>query len=276
MTVRTRTREDLSPVNQKVVDTKCSYATTEYPVTGNYVGEIETTTDVVTPNFFVRKAKGDIINNPFHSLKQEYGYFAQNYSYTKSGTCTPSTALRKQEGFNHFPYVSDRNKDQVPTDALSALVWSDEGNFNDEVAQQANLVGTRAAAGIVPAEVQGLVELAEFTKTLRLVRHPVDNLKAYIKRLRKSKKYKRSRAKDLGTYLANDWLSLRYGFTPLVLLIDEGLKAVTTERRSKRQTARSSTTVAPYTQNTNHGVYNGWSYGVTTTSTITADRKSVV
>lgn len=271
MTLRTRTRSSLTEVNAKSSAINCAGATADTPVYGNYVGEIETTTDVVTPNFHSRKAKGDIINNPFHSLKQEYGFYATNYRYHRSASCS-GTLLKAQEGYNYL--YGENVKNYGSPVAWNNYPFTELDSFNAEVEQQKTLVGTRCYAGVVPAEVQGLTELAEFTKTLRLVRHPIQALQTYVNRMRKTRTYakwqRRSHSKDLSKFLSDEWLVMRYGFTPLVLAIDESLSAVTAERRSKRQTARSSSNVNEIDWTGSVVNRTGWSYNWTETPSLQA------
>lgn len=249
MSSRTRTQDDRTLLsNMKFVNYYCDGSSVETAVAGNYVGETKTTTDVVTPNFFERKRKGHIINNHFHSLKQEYGYSVTDYEYKRSaGSPCTGTNFKSQKGFSSMPNVN-MIWNHGTGNALDQLQFTNEAAFNGEIEQQKAIVGTRAYAGVVPPEIQGLTELAEWTKTLRLVKEPLTTLKQYISRVKRTKKYKRSRAKDLGSFISDEWLVMRYGFTPLVLAVNEGMKAVTTERRSKRQTARSSSVVAPYSE----------------------------
>lgn len=268
---RTRTRDDLTGITSTIHYEYCNGttndSTSESQDVGLYSGESKTTTDVVTPDFHKRVKRGEIINNPFSSTTVEHGFSLGTYVYKRNPALSCTGTTLKKKSANQLYAISDA---QGRLDAISPATTI-EAALNDEIAQLKTIVGTRCYAGVVPAEVSGLTELAEFVKTIKLIRKPAESIHLLIHRIRRSKRYKRSRAKDVGSYIADQWLQLRYGFTPLVFLMQDATKAVFTERRSKRQTSRSSSTTSTYSDSGTFGPYSHATWNHTEPWTIEAE-----
>jgi hypothetical protein len=218
-------------------------------------GVHQTTTDVVTPNFRSRIAKGEIINNPFHSVKKEYEVAINVSEYKRKTSCGCSGTTQKRKSSQNFYGVGSAEESLDDNLALKETIA-----FREELNQLSTTVGTQALANVVPAEMEGLVDMAEWKKTFRLVRHPLSGIQEYLKKVRRSRRYKRSTARDLGTYVSNEWLRYRYGLTPLALSLQGALNASLAPRMSNRVTARSSQSTSwhtdEYTWNASHLVWN--------------------
>lgn len=255
MTSYTRTRESLEAVapTGDFYTQLCSGSTSSANYdNGLMTGINKITTDVVTPDFHARKRRGEIINNPFYSKTVEHGYASPGYQVTRSNTCSPSTAIKKQwstgavfyGGNGAYPFGDIQNTHDFYG---HGPLRSDA--FLSEFSNLSSQVQTRCLGNIVPADVEGLVFLAEWKKTIALVKNPLQGIRTFLKDVRRSKRYKRSSAPSLGKYLSDEWLRYRYGLTPLVMDFEGALQASIAPRFGMRVTARSSgTTTGTYTK----------------------------
>jgi hypothetical protein len=144
--------------------------------------------------------------------------------------------------------------------------------FRSELNQLSANVQTQCLANVVPAEMEGLVDMLEWKKTFKLIANPLSSFREYLKKVRRSKRYKRSTAVDLGQYLSNEWLRYRYGLMPITYAIQGALNASLAPRMSNRVTARSSATTSRHedssTWDQSHLV---WDKHVSFTGDIVAD-----
>lgn len=124
--------------------------------------------DVVTPGFAQRVSEGEIVNNPFSKVTMEYpsmgddGYAAHQVVNGYTHTCGMS---RDACLSTHGP-VQAGSPQRISVDNLIKLAQ------------------TAALANVRSASLQGLVTVAEFGKTLRMLLHP---LRAVQKSLRKAR-----------------------------------------------------------------------------------------
>lgn len=228
---------------------------------GIEVGTTKTTMDMVVPKFHSRVERGEIFNNPFYSVTTEkegsaVGALFASYvpSCSGTGTKTETQTLYISGGSDYYP---------VP--------WtSRDSNRSNAV----KLAGTQALANVLPPDVTGLVELAELSKTLALVRSPLTGLKTLFQRIRESRRYILSRYKyrTLGEYIADNWLKYRYGVMPLVGTIEGLMKTISDEKASRRFTARGYAN-ATYAQQTSPVRTNTYTWSV---ATLQGNRKGSV
>lgn len=209
---------------------------------GYLVGEYEHCVDTVHPNFARRKAAGEIMNTPIYKRKTIWsGSNTSDYTISYSNpnlTCTGTNFLRQLSGQKHL-----RSMNLSPGLGLS-FEW-----YKELESRQTDVIaGTKAWGGIKSPSIQGTVFAAELGKTLRMLRHPIDNLAQFLKQVKKSKRYKswsrQQKLDNLGTSLADfiaaEWLRYRYGIMPLLYDI-QGIKALLAEPIvSPRLTSRAS------------------------------------
>lgn len=183
-------------------------------------GLIKTTTDVVTPNFAARSARGEVINNPFYTTTVEEGFTpVAEYRQHKTASGSGSTA---KTYFGNV-YYTDLNTYILPP-------WVDRSNLR-------TLAGTQAKAGIMPADVMALVEIAEAKSTMQLITKPLDDTHRFLDRVKRSKGFRRYGG-SLGGYIAANWLKYRYGLTPLALSIQDVWQLAIQDKTSRRRTSR--------------------------------------
>lgn len=212
-----------------------------------FTGTSETTHDVVTANYHARIARGEIVNNPFYSVKEEHGYECTGWRVDRSTPCGSGTNWLTGNGFQGLGADKQKYLVSPSSDVTSAL--------RSEIANLSQLVQTRALANVVPADVQGLVDVAEMGKTARLVMNPVRAIEAEFRRIKRSKSFKRwyntkkwrlsqksnpEKALSLFQFLSDNWLAYRYGIMPLVLSAQGAVDIVRKPKLTPRYTARAS------------------------------------
>lgn len=236
---RTRQRDDTEQLSSGSWGTDCDGNPYQNTAVGRgvYTGRFEKTVDTVTSKYSSRSKKGEIINNPFKSIKIDHGYQVGTWKWQVTGSCS-GTAPKTQSAAAIYGTGNAGELDLLaaPYDSLA-----------QELAQTTAIVGTRALAGVVSPEVQGLVDLAEWRKTIALVKHPVNSLNGFFDKLKKSGKLKKGQT--IGQFLSENWLAYRYGVTPLALSLQGALVASSGARRSLRHTSRSSGTTSTHIVN---------------------------
>lgn len=201
MPLRTRTKGEIVPRLRTSTETTFAGVTTTVAAYNDHLqsGETQTTIDIVTPRFRRRSSSGEIINNPFTSIKFKRSNTYSGY-HVQRLTGSGSTV---QHYRSDVLYASPPGTVQMP------LV---DGNRLKTIA------GTEAAARVLKPALDGLVEVAEFRKTMELfhIRSGFLNrhLDSLIKFASTKKKYRQALA--AGTFFANNWLKYRYGIMPLV------------------------------------------------------------
>lgn len=221
---------------------------------GILVGTTKSTYDVVIPKFHSRSNRGEIFNNPFRSIKTEKsgsaeGALVATYVPSCSGTGTKSETQTRYITGGSVTYP-------VP--------WTSR---DSSLSNARILASTQASANVLSPEVTGLVELAELTKTLQMLRSPLSGLLTFFKRVRESRHYLRHRYKyrSLKEYIAAYWLMYRYGIMPFVGTIDGIMQIVSKEKVSNRFTARGFAS-ATYAQQNAPTITNTYSWSVATHS----------
>jgi len=249
MTSRTRTRGLLSGGTQNFKTTTFGGSVTNQELTsrGLIIGESQTTTDVVTPNFRTRIERGEIINNPFES-------WTVNQTETFSGH-----AIRRTSGsgstIRDYEWSKGYSIPEPRTDW-----WVDIHK---------NLVeaSTEAAAGVEKTTVDGDTELGEARETIEMFHLRNYDLRQQIDReikyaLKKGYKFPARSAIPVKV-LANNWLMYRYGIGPLLRLLNDTL-VVGSRIRTRRETSRGGS-LAGGTDSQTYPVISGSFHDVTHT-----------
>jgi hypothetical protein len=187
-------------------------------------------TDTVNPGFHRAKSQGHTFCNGFTSTKTvettiASGEDVQTYLPTCSGG-----SVRK---YSYGPFANN----------ASGLDCDPNGIHSSNYNSAFSLASTAALANVEEPDVQGLVEAAEFSKTLRTVPDLVRNSKKQLAKLLKSKSFRKS-GKTLIDYCSSSYLAGRYGITPVIYTV-EGLGKALNRATSEpvRKTARASATI---------------------------------
>lgn len=208
---------------------------------GNRVGVLEGTRDIVTPNFRLRAAKGEIINNPYENVKQTFSGGGDGYYQTFAG-CNASNPSSYAESAVPMYY---RAKPDYLFDPLRDLAG--QLTMPVSVVDVGSLIKhshTKALAGVDDSTLQGIVSLGELGKTIATLRNPIESLTRF------TEKWKRSRTLEKAlsggpTALANQYLTYYYGIKPTMLDVQNAISAylnvgIKNSRNSARATATDS------------------------------------
>lgn len=224
---RFRVTDKLTPLTETVSSRNTSCVTSEQILgTDGVVGSKNETWDVVSPRYFSRRRKGEIIINPYTNRKVTYFNSVNGISYESVGgePC-------KQLTTNNGPRLTRLLKRLPPIDVIP----------HDEKARAIDLAVTKAFGNVNASEAEIFVFLAELTRTYRLLRQPYDNLLTMFKKIMRDKRRhpdRRKRALTLLQYLSREWLKYRYGVMPLLFEIQGVQKALEADLERKLHTAR--------------------------------------
>ena len=230
-------------------ETDCSSNSVDTSYAGPfYLGTMKVTTDVVTPRFHERSAKGEINNSPFSSVTTTQSIMPDSYAY-KFPLDPAKDCAFQQEVPNSYLWTTYRG---VGSKQVGHLGGS-RINGSDLRLQAM----TTAVAGISAPEVQGLVSLAELRETISFLRRPAKAWTDFAKRAKRHKNRgtRKDKAKSVAQFLSDNWLSYRYGVRPIVMDVQNGMKALKyyNDKQPKRFTARGSASDSD-TRTSNYGL----------------------
>lgn len=226
MTSRVRERGAFSYVTQTYVATRANgtiYSTeTQSNIGLLKTGEFQSTTDVVTPNYRTRIARGDIVNNPFLSTTLK---FSPSFSGVSITNTTATGTMIKYYDWSH----------------LYGLPGYSFSNWVDINAEQRE-VSTEVAAKVASTNVDGAIEALEARQTMELFDRHQYSLR---KQIQKELKYAEKRGFRFPVnvpvaVMANNWLKYRYGLGPAISLMHDAI-VVGTKIQTRRETARDGT-----------------------------------
>lgn len=256
MTTRVRTRGSLSPVLSSVDDynRSCTSGTelATYPITGGYNGILESMTDVVTPNFHQRSARGEIIINPLTRTSEEHSV-AGNYLSSDDGpSCTSPAKTRRRDFNGPRGYYYVHGSDPAKPSAKSLIDATDISSVNAIAATQAWSAASGAQADI-------LQDVAEYRQTVNMLLDPLQKNNSFLNGLLRKKPTKVAKVLNRGVavynYGSSMWLQYRYGIRPLVGDIVAVLDELSKDRRPHRVTSRGN--ASAYRSSVESGVFGG-------------------
>lgn len=195
------------------------------------VGKKKTFTDQVTPRFRERSANGEVIVNAMHSLEEERTATPGSWDYYVDPPPDKSFSWlgQRPSSFYHllraFPGLASGGVSHRP------LEHKDIGT----------LAATEAAANVAAPDFDGLVTLGELAETISFLSNPLKGYNRLLEEWRKRKNRSRFRKNMiLKDYVADQWLSLRYGVRPLYYDTVRLMEAIDESRNSQpeRFTAR--------------------------------------
>lgn len=199
-------------------------ATDVYPL----VGEIQTTTDVVTPGYAALSKQGHIFNNPFYStVERRSGHFSGFRVQRNSGS---GSTIRYYESDSYYSSpVGITNVVRPLNTPLSSLKAE---------------AGTLARSRVNQPDIEGLVEMAEARKAMDVFRFRLNNFNKFLGRAIRSTSKKRLAAEAMmssADVISSNWLRYRYGIMPMIYLLEDALVGEKV-RNPTRETARGSVT----------------------------------
>jgi len=190
-------------------------------------GTSQTTSDVITSNYTKRRRNGEIIINPFSSVK----------TYDFCNIDGPVFDLREPDPDAHTTYTSvGAMVCNVPI--LNGVVTrqGDEPFDSEDVERLNEIAAVNAWQKVYDSEVQLQTSLLELKRTIQLLLNPIKSAKAFLKKVKADKDRDRaSRALTLAQYIAKEWLTYRYGWSQLYRDFRGVLRAVGKAQRSGLQ-----------------------------------------
>lgn len=236
---RTRSRGVLTPVQAGyiTVDGTCTSGTvnTAYGASA-HTGERQTTWDSVTPDFFARSARGEIISNPFRTVKESYtaqGDFFQVKYVTPS--CTSPVKYATVDFYGPQAYWRLKDDGEM-VQVVNKLV------AESDIAEAMKVAGTQAWNKSNHHDADVLIDVVEFGQTLRMLRDPLQTTSTFLRKIlqRQRRGAKGLNVSEALAYAESQWLQYRYGIRPLVSTVNGVVKALSRSFARKRHTYRGS------------------------------------
>lgn len=198
------------------------------------LGSFESMTDVVTPSFTKRSARGEVIVNPMVKTKWTRTATEGGFSFKNGGTGA-SSYIDTYDGY----YAIDRKGGVTP----HAPVPIDLGALKLQA-------GTSAASNVDSSAFEGIVFLGELPELIRMLRNPVKGYRdwlSYMKREKNRSPKSPWRYAKLRRFIDDNWLGYRYGVRPLIydaqrlmIAIDQAMKKENPQRRTARGSSSDS------------------------------------
>jgi len=234
---RVRIKGQFSPVRAAFfnIDSDCTSGTveTDYGVVA-HVGIVQTTRDVVTPNFFQRRARGEFITNPFGSLRE---------TQIASGTYCSGTANTPSCGapikLNTYDLTGPQAFWRYSKDAATKL-YRPSAISDSDISSAMKVAATACWDKSNEHSADILVDVSEFSKTLKMLRNPLQTTSAFLRKIQPSGKGRRPSFKELADYSNSMWLQYRYGIRPLVASVQGVVEALDKVHQKRHTTHRGS------------------------------------
>lgn len=240
---RTRTRGGFSPIVGSGYWRYFDGSGGETNYYSDPVGSQTVTSDVVTPGFAKRSARGEIINNPYTSTRNTVNQSGLTVEWSSVGA-------NRLEGWVTLPYKI----------VLAGFPFLE--GLTDTLAH--NHAVNAANANVTPNDAMLLVAGAELGKTADMVRGlggVVNNFSSAVWAALRRTKNSRSRNIRDAQAIADAWFTTRYGILPTVSDLNGSIKALRNQwRYNERVTARGSATVS----DSNSGVLSAYWRGPVT------------
>lgn len=228
--MRLRTRGSLnahpvSPVDAYPVS--CANRTS-YLLTTNTglmdLGEKQVTADRVTPDYFKRIKRGEIIFNDYSSTKtlREVRGFTDYRITSKTPTCSPVLYNWYRRYGDAFCYMLGATS-ALPRISVGAQI--NTGQLQDEL--WTNVLARRGNGSANLTE-----GLAEIDKSFHMVAKPLENVTTFLRDWRRSAKrlkgFEKIRADSSAVigFASSEWLRFRYGINPLISDVRSGMQAL--------------------------------------------------
>lgn len=225
MVSRTRSRGGFftygTKCTQWVKDRNCSDATDvklgEY--TTCKVGSLQTTTDVVVPNFELRRSRGEVFFNPYQSTRQD-SFVDQDGNgpayQTVANSC--SSPVKHQTGHYDGPWLASLVAPGVTVPVVKCVSESEIASLQKEIS-------TKVLANRGKSSNNLFESLAEYKQTLSMLNGPIKSLYRLFGKMEGTVRVMRP---------DEAWLVFRYGIKPAVNDIQgiiSGMKQATGKKR---------------------------------------------
>lgn len=267
--MRTRTTDNtyMQSWSRVQINPGCSTSTVNtgpYPTVA--VGDTRFTGDVVTPRYHSRRKAGEVIVNPFVSevTRRFCSLSGPSVGYS---CCVPAkTNTTTTTG----PFILWRMAADGHSFAMNEPVITQE-----EIDDMKRITAAKAWSETSASDAQLLVFLAELRKTISLLRNPSKSALDFLAKVRRAKNSSKKvsdHALSVGQYMANEWLTWRYGWLQLKRDIESICQAIGRDSYTGLKTSRGTMSLTKERLETKNftwasGVY-GLNYSVHTVDTV--------
>jgi len=201
-----------------------------------YIGDRTTTTDVVTPDYWKRKKRGDVILNPYHNVRIVN---ISNGSTVMSHTSVPKTCtgpdLYSVNVYSGKMFIAMYAAAVDVPSNTNVISGTDTNRLLDEI-------WTRCLADRQKGLANLSESLAEIDKTFDMVSAPLENVISFVRDFRRHGKRKNkylrvaAQSKDFIDFASSEWLRFRYGITPLMGDVKAVMKALKKDYKKEPKT----------------------------------------
>ena len=227
-----------------------------YPLNVLSQGVLQTTSDVVSPQFKKRSGKGELIVNPYKSTR-ETQTGAGSYSRVRQvnlESCAATHAHNEFDTKGPAAYYISTNGTRT-TLSLSSLI------SDAEIASAIGVAATQAWASSAGHQAGILQDIAEMRQTLQMFTRPLSSIQPLLKAMKSSQRkgvLKKSKevAVSSASSARNLWLQYRYGIRPLVSSVNGILSALKRPKGVHRQTYRGNYSVKRISSTP--GTFDAW------------------
>jgi len=219
----------------RTTDATCSSGTTDqsYGTIADF-GETQQTWDSVTPDFHRRSMRGEIISNPFRTLK-EFHTCSGNYAQVIGVANSCNSPVKHAVVDLYGPQAYWRMANDARVLSANSLV------SDSDIKSATTVASTAAYKKSNSHDADTLIDIAEMKQTLRMFRDPIQSSSSFLRKINAGKRgIKNLSSQDAIAYANGLWLQYRYGIRPLVSSVQGVIKALNKIRSKKRHTYRGS------------------------------------
>jgi len=234
-----QTRNFVSCANRTLLDPSYGPAS----ILNVYVGDKTTTTDTLSPDYWKRKKRGEIILNEYSRSTMHFVSAGVTTAFHTSiaDACT-SPSLKSVYSMKGKYFIALYTSFVgIPGNPIQVAPW--------ELKELQDEVWTETMANRQSGTANLVESFAELDKTFAMVRSPLINVHEFVRNFRKTAKRRKGyekvnpNSKEFIRFASSEWLRFRYGITPLyndVRAVMKALKKDYNSAKEKLVTTRAS------------------------------------
>lgn len=183
------------------------------PLPAAVIGSFKQISDEITPKYVTRRRKGEVIINPMSLIERITASSNLDLGFTSTCPGGDPNYVVNISG----PYFMHLLNGAPPLRELFT---------QKEVDSYVDIASTKCWADVNVAETQMLVSLIELKRTISLLVNPLSNTIRFLRKVKSTKDSTRFSALTLAQYIAQEWLTYRYGWCNLYRDVAGVLKAL--------------------------------------------------
>lgn len=196
-------------------------------------GSLETMDDYVTPSFYSRRKRGEILfNDMFYSKRENLLTSVGAGTWWRYNSGINCSGIMRYHEFKHEGPLFMEQCYAISNTAIDGFLPVDQLISGSDVADLQSEISTKCLAGRGTADSNLFESVAEIRQTLDLLRNPFNSINRLL--------FKAGGLRKKGASAAETWLQYRYGVLPLVSDIDSIIKGVKKKTGNVRKTTRAS------------------------------------